>query len=335
MKRYIKRYIKQAWHWIVLLLSMDIMFIFVTWLIRRDAMRYLSLFIFLFTALIFAAGYAAQLHRGRKDEGALLSFLETPENRTKEILLERFGESEVIHTLCTQFLLEQSLVNEKTVELAEYREYIEAWVHEAKTPLSLSALVLNNHRDEISPYVYARMNYVQHQLTEDIERILYYARLQAEHPDILFTRFRLDDCVLEVLDEYRALAEEKRISFNLDLEQPEVVSDRKIVSFMLSQLISNAVKYADSSSGKISLSIRREGGEIHLGIYNNGEGVPPEDMPFIFDRGFTGSCPNRQKATGMGLYLVRKYAEKLCVQVRSDPHIPYESGFGIEVVFVL
>lgn len=329
------RDIKRAWHWIVLLLSADAVFVFATWIIRQEAIKYMSLFILLFTLFILIIGFAAELYRQRKDEAALLNFLEMPENRTKELLLERFGNSEAIRTLCTQFLLEQSLVNEKTVELSEYRDYIEAWVHEAKTPLSLSTLVLNNHRDEMSPYVYAQMNYIQHQLNEDVERILYYARLQADHPDIRFTRFRLDDCAMEVLNEFRMFMKEKNLSLDLDLEQSEVVSDRKIVSFMLSQLIGNAVKYADSNDGKISLSLHRNKDKIRLAIYNNGEGVPPEDAPFIFDKGFTGNYPNRQKATGMGLYLVRKYAEKLCAEVTLVSHIPFESGFGIELFFVL
>lgn len=330
-----KRLIKRTGNWIVLLLSTDAVFIFVTWIIGRETLGYVSLFIFLFTLMVLAVGFFTEIYRQRKDEAALLDFLGELSDQTKETLLQRFDNSEAIRTLCTQLLSEHALINEKTVELAEYREYIEAWVHEVKTPLSLSTLILGNHRDEMSPYVYTRWNYIQHQLNEDIERILYYARLQAEHPDMKFTRFRLDDCVMEVLDEYRWVSEEKKLSFDLNLEPLEVVSDRKIVSFMLSQLISNAVKYADDHLGKVSFVVRRDDDKISLGVYNNGEGVPEEDMPFIFDKGFTGSHPNRQKATGMGLYLVRKYAEKVCVKVSLDSDIPYESGFGIELIFTL
>lgn len=330
-----KRLIKRARHWIVLFLSTDAVFIFVTWIIRREVIRYMLLFILLFTLLVLAAGLFTEIHRQRKDESALLEFLSEPNERTKGFLLQRFDNSETVRTLCTQVFSELSLINEKTVELAEYREYIEAWVHEAKTPLSLSALVLENHRDEMSPYVYARWNYIQHQLNEDVERILYYARLQANHSDIKFTRFRLDDCLMEVFGEYRALTEEKNISLSLDLKPLEIISDRKIVSFMLSQLISNAVKYADGSDGKISCTIQQDEDKIHLRIYNNGESVPPEDAPFVFDKGFTGNYPNRGKATGMGLYLVSKYADKLCAEVNLISQIHFESGFGIELVFSL
>ena len=328
-----KRFIRRSWHWILLLLSTDAVFIFATWIIRREALRYMLLFLLLFTFIVLSIGLFVEFCKRRKDENVLLNFLNEPDDQTKEILLQHFCHSEVASVLCTQVLSELSMVNEKTVELAEYRDYIEAWVHEAKTPLSLSTLVLENHRDEMSPYVYSRMNYIQHQLNEDVERILYYARLMTNHSDIRFTKFNLDDCVIEVLEDYRAMIEEKNISSDLDLKPITVVSDSKVVSFMLSQLISNAVKYTDEHSGKISVSIRQFGDKIHLGIYNNGEGVAPEDAPFIFDKGFTGNYPNRQKATGMGLYLVRKYADKLCAEVRITSQIPFKRGFGIELIF--
>lgn len=330
-----KHFMKRVWHWPVLLVVTDAVFIFVTWLIRRDAIKYMSLFLFLFTALALVVGFGAEFFRQRKDEAALLHFLEIPDEQTKENLLRRFDDDEAVRTLCTQIFSNLSMLNEKTVELNEYREYIEAWVHEAKTPLSLSTLVLNNHRDEMSPYVYARLNYIQHQLNEDVERILYYARLQAEHPDVRFTQFRLDECVMEVLDEYRGLTEEKHILLTIDMKPLTIASDRKIVLFMVSQIVGNAVKYADGTEGKISVVMYGDRDKVHLCIYNNGEGVPPEDAPFVFDKGFTGSHPNRQKATGMGLYLVRKYAEKLCVQIGLDDKFPYDSGFGIELIFAL
>lgn len=329
-----KRCVKRSRHWIILFLLIDAAALFAVWILRPGAFRHMVLFLFLSTALALAAGIFMEFRRGKKDADALLHFLEMPDERTKTELLEHFDNNGVIRTLCAQFLSIQSQSNEKTVELMEYRDYIEAWVHEAKTPLSLSTMVLDNHRDEMPPYLYTRLQYVQHQLNEDVERILYYARLQADHPDIRMTRFRLDECVMEALSEYRPFLEEKQITDTQTMERAEVDSDRKIVLFLLSQLFSNAIKYVDSKEGKITVTIHQEGDQIRLGIYNNGDGVPPEDEPFLFDKGFTGSHPNRQKATGMGLYLVRKYGQKLCVDVQLSERIPYESGFGIELIFI-
>ncbi len=330
-----RRYLKRTRHWMILFFLTDAVFVFVTWIVRREAIKYMSLFLSLFTVFALAAGLAVELYRQRKSEAALLNFLEDPNDKTQEILFAQFGDSEAVCALGKRFLAGKSLANEKTVELSEYREYIEAWVHEVKTPLSLLTLVCNNHRDEMSPYVYARFCYIRHQLNENMERVLYYARLQEEHSDIKFTRFRLDECLAEVLLEYQTFMDERRIALSQNSRPLEVVSDRRIVLFILSQLFSNAVKYADSREGRISVTMESDRDKIYLRLYNNGEGVLPEDLPFIFDKGFTGSYPNRQKATGMGLYLVRKYARKLCVEVRPVSRIPFESGFGMELIFVL
>lgn len=93
-----------------------------------------------FWLLSFAEFSALELARQRKDEAALIRFLEMPDEQTKENLLRQFDNSEAVRRLFTRFFTDLSLISEKTAELQEYREYIEAWVHEAKTPLSLSAL---------------------------------------------------------------------------------------------------------------------------------------------------------------------------------------------------
>ncbi len=330
-----KQAIRRSWHWIVLFLCTDIIFIFVTWIVRREAVPSISLFLVLFTVLMLIAGWWAEWRRQKKDEDVLLRFLEAPDEKTRADVLARFGASRPAKELCARLLSLLCQINEQTVDLSGYREYIETWVHEVKTPLSLSALVLGNHQGEMSPYVYDRFQYIWHRLNEDVERILYYARLQTGNTDIKYTAFRLDDCVRDVLEEYRPFMEEKKISLNAGLEQAQVVSDRKIVSFILSQFMSNAVKYADSREGSISVSIARSGEKIKICIYNNGDGIQPEDAPFVFDKGFTGNYQGQSNATGMGLYLAKKYAQKLCADVGLDEGIPYDKGFGVSLVFLL
>ncbi len=325
---------KQSWHWIILFALADAACLFAVWIVRPEAFRHMALFLLLFTAFSIAAGICTQLYRQKKDAALLLRFLEMPGEQTGAEFLARFGESEAARLLCGQIFSMQAQINEKTVALEEYRDYIEAWVHEIKTSLSLFTMVLDNRREEISPDSFKRLQYVQHQIHEDVERILYYARLRADHPDIRMTRFRLDACVLESLAEFAPFLEEKQIALTQKLARVEVDSDRKIVLFLLSQLLGNAVKYADGKHGEITVETYQKGDKTYLAISNNGNGVPPEDAPFLFDKGFTGGSQNRQKATGMGLYLVRKYAQKLCVEVGLKEQIPYKSGFGIELVFL-
>lgn len=324
-------------HWLILLLITDLAFVFLTWIVRAEVIKYVILFIVLFTCMIIFTGFFLENRRRKKILKDVEAFLEKPSEANMNALAEITGSgwSNAIEILYEKLTRQAKQINEKTIELTDYREYIEAWVHEIKTPLFLSSLVIENRKDEMSPYVYDRMHYTQRQLSDEVERILYYARLNADHADYKFTEFRLDDCAAEVISEYKGFADEKHISIQLDLLPCSVISDRKVVVFMLSQIIGNAVKYADADNGRITMSISKEQDKVCLSVYNNGKGIPPEDAPFLFDKGFTGNHPDRQKATGMGLYLVKKYADRLCVDVQLDINDTTEKKFGITLIFTL
>ena len=136
----------------------------------------------------------------------------------------------------------------------------------------------------------------------------------------------------------RSVRRQIRTYFGLvlaELEPLTVVTDQRVLRFMLTQLLSNAMKYADETLGRVSVSVWQEGDRVVLAVRDNGSGVPPEDAPFLFDKGFTGSHPERQKATGMGLYLVKKYARSLCVEVALEPSSTSGKGFGIVLRFSL
>ena len=230
-------------------------------------------------------------------------------------------------------------VSDAQASQREYREYVERWVHEIKTPLSLSELVLENHREEMSEYVYRRMRHVQRMAEMDVERILYYARLHAEHVDYRFEKIFLPECVEEVLEEFSGMEEEKGVDVRVEAAQSWIVSDRRVLAFMLSQILGNAFKYTRKTGGIVEIAGwedeegEKEKRKIHLAVRDNGGGVPQEDIPFLFDKGFTGNHPGRQDATGMGLYFVKKYAEVLAVDVRVEEERILDGGFGIELLF--
>lgn len=332
-----KSFLKSVGHWLVLLLITNLTFVLLTWLLRPDAMKSICLFLLLFTALILGAGYFLQRRKQNGEIIAVTRFLDDPNETSKQALAAVLDDSwtPVVETVYTQLKKQTAEINEKQLNLQNYQEYIEAWTHEIKTPMSLMTLVLENHEDEMSPYVFSRMEHSRRQISEDVEKILYYARLQTDHADYNFTRFGLDACAEEVIGEFVSLAEEKRIKFVTELTPATIVSDKKVLAFMISQLLSNAVKYAAAENGKVFVSVRQEtdGDKVRLFVGDNGEGVPPEDAPFIFDKGFTGNHPDRQKATGMGLYLVKKYAEAMKLEVRIAPARAAGSGFGIELLF--
>lgn len=319
----------------MLLAVTDLVFAFLIWIVRPEAFTYVFLLIVLFSGVSVLTGLWLERRRQEKITQAMQAFLEAPDERRKNILIQSLGQRwrEPVETLYDVLDLARVRLGETAGELSAYQEFIEAWVHEIKTPLFLLSLVAEGHEDEMSPYVKSRMDYISLLLSQDVDRILYYARLQADHADYQFTEVRLDDAAEEVAGEYRSAMEERNISLWTELLPLTVRTDGKVLHFMLSQLMSNAVKYADREKGEISVSMSRTGDKTLLVIWNNGEGVPIEDMPFLFDKGFTGSHPDRQKATGMGLYLVKKFADKLCVDVQLARESSPGEGFGIRLIF--
>ncbi len=324
--------------WLVLLLLTDLFFAFLAWLTGPDTFGSIVVIILLFTAFIVLAGCWIDQKKRKKLMEALQSFLIDPDEETKQRLMTVADEfwHPMIGTVSEQLREQSQIIKEKRLELQNYQEFIEAWTHEIKTPLSLATLILANHKEEMSPYVYNRMEHVRCTVSSDVERILYYARLQSDHVDYKFVKMNLRDCVQECLEDFSAIADEKKIDVQLNLLPLQIISDKKVLTFMLSQLFSNAFKYTASDNGVVSVvswSDTQDDGKIHLAVRDNGKGVPPEDMPFLFDKGFTGSHPDRQNATGMGLYLVKKYAEALSIDVNIEPISTSGQGFGIQLIF--
>lgn len=325
-------------HWLILLVLTDIFFVFLVWFIGPSTFKSLIIIILLFTVIIIAIGYQISSRKQKRQREALQLFFYNQDEKTLKHLMEVTDEfwHPLIHKTSTQLREQSQTIKDKQLELQNYQEFIEAWVHEIKTPLSLATLVLANHKEEISTYVYKRMEHVRSTINNDVEQILFYARLASDHVDYRFVKLNLADCVQESLEDFLAIAGEKNVDVQLDLKPLQIVSDKKVIIFMLTQLFDNAFKYTASEAGIVEIkswSEISEEGKIYLAVRDNGKGVPPEDLPFIFDKGFTGSHPDRQNATGMGLFLVKKYAEVLSIDVNIESISTSGQGFGIELIF--
>ncbi|NJP41115.1 hypothetical protein HCH52_08630 [Oscillospiraceae bacterium HV4-5-C5C] len=144
----------------------------------------------------------------------------------------------------------------------------------------------------------------------------------------------------EALDDCRPLAAERGVLLQSQNAEPStasqlmVYSDRRVLLFILGQLLDNACKYADSPGGLVQLKLIQDlvAGRVCLQVWNNGPGVRPEDLPFIFDKGFSGQRPG-QHATGFGLYLARSYARQLAIKLEISADSACGQGFGIQMVF--
>ena len=317
----------------------DVFFSFLVYIASPKTFGVMTAVIVLFSAAVLTVLYLLEQSSEKKRLFRAWNYLE----KKDEDSLERFravmpgGWPLWCRALADELSRQQSAIEDGQYELKDYEEFIEQWTHEIKTPLSLTELVLSNHSDEMSPYVLGRLRHVQYQIRSDVDRILYYARSKADHMDYRFETVSLSEALLEVTKNFSGMIQERGLAVNAGGEDVSVMTDRRILLFILSQILSNAVKYAPAQGGVIDIrtweTVENDEKSVHLKISDNGPGVPPQDLPFIFDKGFCGSSPDRQHSTGMGLYLVKKYAALMAMDIRTIDVQPH--GFGIELIWKL
>lgn len=291
-------------HFIFLGLLEVLLFIFE---VNHFLMIYLLL-IGLILEMIYLCQRYMKKYQYYKNVKTKLDMLEQKCMITEMLELSDFAEGEFLYkTLqtCNKSMNDEILKYKS--EAAGYREYIEMWIHEVKTPLAAAKLILENHSSEITQAMDEEMQQINYYL----EQALYYARSNSVEKDYLVKELSLKEVVENAVKaNARSLIGNKVKIKMQDLDQM-IFSDEKWILFILNQIISNAVKYKKEES-EILFCARSEKNQILLEIKDNGIGISEKDLPRVMDKGYTGTTGrNYQKSTGMGLYLCRKLCEKL------------------------
>ena len=299
-------YISSNRVWLITLVCLDLFFVFLAWVAYPgDFLNLVGLMIFVsFVALVIP--FACAIHRRSKIDTAFRRFLLEPDDTNEYLLCESTPASmhTYIHELAHHLRTQLEYVNEQQLKITDYESYIENWVHEIKKPLSLMTLLLDNRKDEMSPLVHTRMLYVRDHTRQNVEQILYFSRLGAVHKDYYFEPLPILETCKEAVEDNLSLLEEAHFSVTYSGNNCTAISDKKGFMFILGQIISNSVKYAAHDATPaihFSVSDNKEIGQIVLSICDNGTGIPASDLPFVFDKGFTGD---------VGSYLSRSTPRK-------------------------
>ncbi|MCT4620514.1 MAG: sensor histidine kinase [Marinisporobacter sp.] len=206
----------------------------------------------------------------------------------------------------------------------EYREYIETWVHEIKTPIASSLLIIENNKSESIHNIDQEIK----KIDEFVEQALYYARSSHVSKDYLIKKFELNTVINHTIRRNAKDFIYKKIELQIDEINEEVYSDRKWVQFILHQVISNAIKYKKEKDSKIKIYNQKNKNNVILTIEDNGIGISEKDMYYVFEKGFTGEHGRKYTAsTGMGLYICKKLCEKLGLGI----HMTSQLGVGTKV----
>lgn len=230
------------------------------------------------------------------------------------LLAEVMGEPDRLEDKLYREILRKSnksvieAIHQEEESRREYKEYIEGWIHEVKTPLTAIHLMCENHRDELTKRILGELETIENQ----VEQVLYYARMEETYRDYLVHPIDLRKTVLSAIGKEKCHFLQCKMQISEELEPIMVSTDEKWVEFLLRQIFSNCIKYRRKQGPKIRIYTRRGEKQLQLVIEDNGIGIAPEDLERIFDKGFSGKNGRREQAsTGIGLYLCKSLCNKL------------------------
>ncbi|EFM11213.1 integral membrane sensor signal transduction histidine kinase [Paenibacillus curdlanolyticus YK9] len=248
---------------------------------------------------------------------------DSADNPTESLMIPPLGTSplpEAIHERMTYYEFQYSdQLQRQQNAMEQHITFINRWVHQMKTPLSVIQLTLPELEDAPADHIRDELD----RLRKGLEMVLYTARLERFEQDFAVEALSLRDEVNKVIVERRKLFIRKGVTPEFQIDSKlTAYSDSKWFRFMLDQIVTNAVNYSGGMGKRVYLTAEETGENVVLHIRDEGIGIEPEDIGRVFNPYFTGERGRQYaESTGMGLYLVREIAHKLghSVALQSAP----------------
>ncbi|MEA4814750.1 MAG: sensor histidine kinase [Oscillospiraceae bacterium] len=207
---------------------------------------------------------------------------------------------ELVRALCAD---RARLVGAAEEDRRNTQDYYTLWAHQIKTPIAAMRLLLEKSECAEKDFISAEL----FKTGEYVDMALSYVRLGSDSSDYVLRRCALDDVVRGSIRKYARLFILKNVSVRFEETKRSILTDEKWLAFVVGQLLSNAVKYTPSGG-----SVHIYGDGHTLAVSDSGIGISAEDLPRVFEKGFTGlNGRDDKKATGIGLYLCKSVLEKL------------------------
>ncbi len=214
--------------------------------------------------------------------------------------------------------LKSEMLNQKD----DLNAYFLMWLHQIKTPMTVSKLLLEKPDETTNTKLKMQLMYIE----QYINMAMNYLKMIDHSTDMDITEVNLDDIIKDLLKKYSLLFIHNHISLDYQSNAKYVVSDSKWLTILIEQILSNALKYTEN--GKISIQYLED--KHALEIKDTGIGIRSEDIPKIFDRGYSGfNGRMNEKSSGLGLYLARKISERLNIQIEVESKLSKGSIFRL------
>ena len=227
---------------------------------------------------------------------------------------------EVIRLLCEEHNQYKSETNYKYTDMIDYYT---VWAHQIKTPIAAMRLTLQN---EDTPLTRKLTNDL-YRIEQYVEMVLTFLRLNSDSTDYVFKEYDLDNIVKSAVKKFSSEFIGRKLRLIYDPLNTSVITDEKWLSFVIEQVLSNALNYTPSGSITISLV-----GEKTLRIEDTGIGIAPSDLPRIFENGYTGfNGRTDKKASGIGLYLCRRVCNNLGHTITANSTVDVGTAIDIDL----
>ena len=192
----------------------------------------------------------------------------------------------------------------------ESMDYYTTWVHQIKTPISTMKMLLDSEDTDQNRELLAELFRVE----QYVEMVLSYLRLGSKTSDYVFREYELDVIIRQAILKYAPQFVRRRIGLHYSPADVKVLTDAKWLLFIIEQVLSNSIKYTFQGSVTIKMTP-----DMVLKIADTGIGIAPEDIPRIFEKGFTGyNGRSEKKSTGLGLYLCKMAADRLSHKISAQ-----------------
>ncbi|MDK2587059.1 sensor histidine kinase [Romboutsia sedimentorum] len=249
-----------------------------------------------------------------------------------EVIIEpNFIEGKIINNILkdTNRDMQENVKYYKNMQ-KEYQEYVETWVHEIKTPIASTMLIIENNEDIIPN----NMKYELRKVEDYVEQALYYSRSNEVSQDYIVKRFNLEQTVRKVIKRNASDFINKKIAIDIENIKGEIHSDPKWVEFIINQIIGNSIKYLTTQNPKVTIYTTENENNTILIIKDNGVGINEKDLKKVFEKGFTGANGRiYAKSTGIGLYLCQKLCKKLGLRIKLTSK--ENEGTEVKIIFPL
>jgi len=214
--------------------------------------------------------------------------------------------------------LKSEMLNQKD----DLNAYFLMWLHQIKTPMTVSKLLLEKPDETTNTKLKMQLMYIE----QYINMAMNYLKMIDYSTDMDITQVNLDDIIKNLLKKYSLLFIHNHISLEYQSNLTYVISDSQWLTILIEQILSNALKYTEN--GKIAIQYLEE--KHALEIRDTGIGIRSEDIPKIFDRGYSGfNGRMNEKSSGLGLYLARKISERLNIQIEVESKLSKGSVFRL------